>query len=53
MVRYKYLLLFFICYISFGPFYHIHVAIGCVLELCCFVIVLLVVVCDLCLFLRI
>jgi hypothetical protein len=53
MVQYRCLLLFLIYYISFGPFYHIHVAIGYVLELYCFVRGLLVVVCDLCLFLRI
>jgi hypothetical protein len=41
-----------VCCISFGPFFYKHVAIDFVSRLCCFIKSLLVVF-DLCLFLRI
>jgi hypothetical protein len=43
----RYLLLFFICFVSFDPFLRILVAIGFVVILCCFVIYLLGIEFDL------
>jgi hypothetical protein len=53
VVQCKCLQLFFICYLSVDPFVHKHVAIGFAVVLSRFVVCLLVVVFDLCLFLRI
>jgi hypothetical protein len=53
VVLYRYLLLFFICFVSFDPFLRKLVAIEFVIRLYHFVIGLLVVVFGLSLFLRI
>jgi hypothetical protein len=37
-----YLLWFLICFLLFGPFVHICIAIGCMVVLCCFVRYLLI-----------
>jgi hypothetical protein len=52
-VRYRCLLLFFICFVPIDPFLHILIAIGFVIRLCYYVGSLLGVVFDLCLSLRI
>jgi hypothetical protein len=53
VVLYRFLLLFLICCLSFGPFVYELVAIGFVSWLCYFVSNWLVVVFGLCVFLRI